>query len=91
MAVGYLEQSVEGIELQQDLNSSHIRKALQLIDNSNATNFVEFDFALTEIESLNNRKLIFAVFVILGGILSVGYVVISDLIRRDKKKLEEAQ
>ena len=70
-ASGYDEINKEIISIQNDLSSSQLRNALNLINNNKSEQFIKYNLSLADIKSQKNFNLYFAVSVFLGLILGM--------------------
>ena len=76
----YIEIKNQIISIENDLSSSHLRSASELIELDNPQNWVEFDFSLADIVSLKKTLLYVLSSLMLGGIFGSIYVLISHSI-----------
>ncbi len=85
---GYIETKEKILSLEQDLSSTHLRKASQMIAADNPSDWVEYNFAIADkISSQNKMMQYVALSLLLGGIIGVMYVLISNAIRKRKDNL----
>jgi LPS O-antigen subunit length determinant protein (WzzB/FepE family) len=78
MAKGYVELNKKIALLQNDLSSSQLKKAAKLIESDDAYNWIEFDMRLAEAKSQKKSMLYIALSIVLGGMVGVIYVLISN-------------
>lgn len=90
MANGYVELNEKIALLEKDLSSSQLRNAAELIESDNAENWVEFDLELADAKSQKNSRLYVSLSIVLGGMVGVMYVLISNAIRKRKVQLAKA-
>jgi hypothetical protein len=81
---GYIETIDEIARIKSDLQSSQLRNALKLVESSNPSNWVDVNLLLAEIESKISLTLIVALSVVLGGMISIIYVLVSSAIHARK-------
>lgn len=86
----YLETKEEILSLEKDLSSFQLRRATEAIITDNPNDWVEFNFALADVKSLKKTRLYVALSIVLGGIIGVVYVLISNSIGTRKKQLAKA-
>lgn len=89
MSDGYTKVSYEIASLQNNKSSSQLKNAAKLIESDNPKNWVEFDMQLAEAKSQKNSTLYIALSIVLGGIVGVIYVLVSNAIRKRKGHLEK--
>ena len=90
-AVDYLEVKEKILSLENDLSSSQLRSSLKAIENDNPNDWVEFNLALADIKSQKKSMLYYvALSIVLGGMVGVFYVLISNAIRKGKEPLGAA-
>jgi len=90
MAKGNLEIKEKILLVEQDSSSSQLKTAANLIESDNVGNWVEFDFALAASKSNKKSVLYVALSIVLGGMIGVMYVLISNAIRKRKDELTKA-
>ena len=73
--------------LQNDKSPSQIKIEAKLIESDNPKDWVEFDLQLAEAESQKKSNLYIALSIVLGGMVGVIYVLISNAIRKHKGHL----
>ena len=76
--------------IQNDNSSSQLKNAAKLIESDNPNDWVMFDMQLAEAKSQKKSTLYIALSIVLGGIVGVIYVLISNVIRKRKGHLEKA-
>ena len=86
---GYLRIKQQIRLLENDLSSTQLRVASDLIANDNPYEWVEFDLAIADIKMQNNSMLYIALPMFLGGVVGVVYALISDAIRKRKEQMEK--
>ena len=84
-ADGYIQTKEEIISLETDLSSSQLRDALVVIANDNPNDWVQFDLAIADVKSQKKSMLYVALSVVLGGMVGVMYVLISNAVRKRKE------
>ena len=89
-ADGYLQIKEEIIVLENNLSSSHLRVASEVMSNEIPNDWVEFNLALADVKSQKKSKLYVALSVVLGGMVGAMYVLISNIIRKRKEQLVKA-
>ena len=87
MSDGYIEVNKEIILLQNDKSSSQLINAAKLIQSDNPKDWVVFDMQLAEANSQKKSTLYIALSIVLGGMVGVIYVLISNAIRKRKGNL----
>ena len=90
MSDDYAKVSNEIASLQNDKSSSQIKNAAKLIESDNPKDWVVFDMQFAEARSQKKSTLYIALSIVLGGIVGVIYVLISNVIRKRKGHLEKA-
>ena len=90
MSDDYTEVSNEIASLQNDKSSSQLNNAAKLIQSDNPKDWVVFDMQLAEAKSQKKSTLYIALSIVLGGMVGVIYVLISNVIRKHKGHLEKA-
>ena len=78
------------LSIEKDLASSQLRNAAYMIANDNSNDWVEFDLSIAESKSIKKLKLYVALSTVLGGMVGVVYVLISNTIRKRKEQLAKA-
>ena len=76
--------------IQNDNSSSQLKNAAKLIESDNPNDWVMFDMQLAEAKSQKKSTLYIALSIVLGGMVGVIYVLISNVIRKSKGHLEKA-
>ncbi|MDA9597879.1 Wzz/FepE/Etk N-terminal domain-containing protein [bacterium] len=82
---GYLKIRQDILLLEQDLSSSQLRNASEVIANDNPNDWVEFDLKIADVKSHKNLMLYVALSIVLGGMLGAMYVLISSVGRKRKE------
>ena len=90
MSDGYTKVTNEIASLQNNKSSSQLKNAAKLIESDNPKDWVVFDMQLAEAKSQKKSTLYIALSIVLGGIVGVIYVLISNVIRKRKGHLEKA-
>ena len=87
----YIETKAKITSLETDISSFQLRNATKMLLTENPNNLIEFDLALTDIISKKKKKssLYVLLSILLGGMVGVLYVLISNGIRNRKKQLAE--
>ncbi|MDB2584652.1 Wzz/FepE/Etk N-terminal domain-containing protein [Alphaproteobacteria bacterium] len=78
MADGYVSVHKGMALLQNDKSSSQLKNAAKLIESENPKDWVVFDFKLAEAKSQKKWMLYIALSIVLGGMVGVIYVLISN-------------
>jgi len=76
--------------IQNDKSSSQLKNAAKLIESDNPKDWVMFDMQLADAKSQKKSTLYIALSIVLGGMVGVIYVLISNVIRKSKGHLEKA-
>jgi len=76
--------------IQNDNSSSQLKNAAKLIESDNPNDWVMFDMQLADAKSQKKSTLYIALSIVLGGMVGVIYVLISNVIRKSKGHLEKA-
>ena len=87
MADGYMKLNKEIAFLQNNQSSSQLKNAAQVIETDNVKDWVEFDIKLADVKSQKKKMLYVALSMVLGGMVGVIYVLISNVIHKRKGKL----
>ena len=90
MADGNVEVHKEIALIQNDKSSSQLKKAAKLIERDNPKDWVMFDMQLAESKLQKKSTLYIALSIVLGGMVGVIYVFISNAVRKRKGHLEKA-
>jgi LPS O-antigen subunit length determinant protein (WzzB/FepE family) len=85
MASGYIEIKEKILSLENDLSSSQLRSASQLIATDSPNKWVEYDLALADSKSQKKSKLYVALSIFLGGMIGVVFVLVNNSIRKRKE------
>ena len=87
----YIETIQKITSLDTDISSFQVRNATKMLLTDNPNNWIEFDFALSDITSQKKKKSLMYVVIsiLLGGMVGSVYVLISNAIRNSKKQLAE--
>ena len=86
----YIATKEEILSLEKDLSSFQLRRATEAIITDNPNDWVAFNFAVADVKSLKKMRLYVPLFIVLGGIIGVVYVLISNSISTRKKQLAKA-
>ena len=91
-ADGYIQTLEEIISLEKDLSSSQLRKAAKVIANDKTNDWVQFDLLNANVKSQKKSMLYVAlsISIVLGGMVGVMYVLISNGVRKRKHNLANA-
>ena len=89
MSDGYIKVNNEIALLQNDNSSSQIKNAAKLIESDNPKDWVVFDMQFAEARSQKKSTLYIALSIVLGGMVGVIYVLVSNAIRKRKGHLEK--
>ena len=76
--------------IQNDKSSSQLKNVAKLIERDNPKDWVVFDMQLAEAKSQKKSTFYIALSIVLGGMVGVIYVLISNVIRKHKGHLEKA-
>ena len=90
MADGYVETNKNIALIQNDMSASQLKDAAKLIENDNPKDWVLFDMQLAEAKSHKKWGHYIALSIVLGGMVGVIHVLISNAIRKRKGQLEKA-
>ena len=85
MADGYVQIKEEIASIETDLSSSQLRNASVVIANDNPNDWVQFDLEIADVKSQKKSMLYVALSIVLGGMVGVMYVVISNAVRKRKE------
>ncbi|MDG2495422.1 MAG: Wzz/FepE/Etk N-terminal domain-containing protein [Alphaproteobacteria bacterium] len=85
IADGYIQIKEEIISLETDLSSSQLRNAAEVIANDNPNGWVQFDLSIADVKSQKKSMLYIALSIVLGGMVGVMYVLISNAVRKRKE------
>lgn len=89
-ADGYLQIKDEIVLLENNLSSSQLRIASKVLANESPNDWVDFNLAFADVKSQKKYKLYVSLSVVLGGMVGVMYVLISNAIRKRKEYLVKA-
>ena len=89
-ADNYLELKEKVVSLENDLASSQLRDASKTIEIDNPNDWVEFDMALADSKSQRKSKLYVALSIVLGGMIGVLFVLVSNAVRKRRERLAKA-
>lgn len=90
IADGYIKTREEISSLETDLSSSQLRNAAEVIGNDIPNDWVHFDLAIADIKSQKKSMLYVVLSIVLGGMVGVMYVLISNAVRKRKEVSSEA-
>jgi len=85
IADGYIQIKEEIISLETDLSSSQLRMAAEVIENDIPNDWVQFDLSIADVKSQKKSMLYVALSIVLGGMVGVMYVLISNAVRKRKE------
>ena len=85
IADGYIQIKEEIISLETDLLSSQLRMAAEVIENDIPNDWVQFDLSIADVKSQKKSMLYVALSIVLGGMVGVMYVLISNAVRKRKE------
>lgn len=91
MTSGYLEMKERLDLLENSLTPTHLKNALQAIERDNPDIWVDFDFSLSNSKLQKNSKIIVALSIVLGGMIGIIYVIISNVNTKRKIQLDEVK
>ncbi len=84
MADDYIGLKNEITLLENDLANSQLKIAGKLIESDNSDNWVRFELALADSQSSKKSGRYVAISILLGGLVGVMYVLVSNVIRKRK-------
>ena len=85
---GYIETKEKILSLEKDLSSTQLRKASEMIAADNPNDWVEFDLAIADKISSQNKMMQYVTLsLFLGGMIGSMYVLILNAIRKRKNNL----
>jgi len=90
MAGGYIEAKEEIFSLETDVVSSQLRNAAEVIASDNPNDWVQFDLSIADVKSQKKSMLYVALSIVLGGMVGVMYVLISNAVRKRKESSTKA-
>ena len=90
MSDGFLKVNNEIASLQNDNSPSQLKNSAKLIERDNPKDWVMFDMQLAESKLQKKSTLNIALSIVLGGMVGVIYVLVSNAIRKRKGHLEKA-
>ena len=90
LADGYVQTMEEIVSLETDLSSSQLRNASAVIANDNPNDWVQFDLEIADVKSQKKSMLYLALSIVLGGMVGVMYVLISNAVRKRKEVSSKA-
>jgi len=90
IADGYIQTKEEIISLETDLSSSQLRMAAEVIANDIPNDWVQFDLSIADVKSQKKSMLYVALSIVLGGMVGVMYVLISNAVRKRKESSAKA-
>ena len=90
MSDGYFKVNNEIASLQNDNSPSQLKNSAKLIERDNPKDWVMFDMQLAESKLQKKSTLNIALSIVLGGMVGVIYVLVSNAIRKRKGHLEKA-
>ena len=85
MADGYIEVKEKILFLENDLSSSQLRSASQMIATDSPNKWVEYDLALADSKSQKKSKWYVALSIVLGGMIGIVFVLVNNSIRKRKE------
>jgi hypothetical protein len=85
MTSDYIEIKEKILSLENDLSSSQLRSASQLIATDSPNKWVEYDLALADSKSQKKSKLYVALSIVLGGMIGIVFVLVNNSIRKRKE------
>ncbi len=90
IADGYIQTKEEINSLETDLSSSQLRNAAEVIANDIPNDWVQFDLSIADVKSQKKSMLYVALSIVLGGMVGVMYVLISNAVRKRKESSAKA-
>ena len=90
MSGDYVEVSEKILALENDLSSKHVRDALNIIENDNPDDWVEYNLELADSQPQKKPVLYVAMSIILGGLFGSIYVLIAKVMRQRKELQADA-
>lgn len=92
-----LLRAVENIEIEEkigllenDVLSSQIREASEVLQSDNPNDWIYFNLALADVKSQKKSMPYVALYIVLGGMVGVMYVIISNVVRKRKESSNKA-
>lgn len=85
IADGYIQTKEAIISLETDLSSSQLRMAAEVIATDIPNDWVQFDLSIADVKSQKKSMLYVALSIVLGGMVGVMYVLISNAVRKRKE------
>lgn len=90
LADGYVQTTEEIASIETDLSSSQLRNASAVIANDNPNDWVQFDLEIADVKSQKKSMLYVTLSIVLGGMVGVMYVLISNAVRKRKEVSSKA-
>jgi LPS O-antigen subunit length determinant protein (WzzB/FepE family) len=90
IADGYIQTKEDIISLETDLSSSQLRMAAEVIANDIPNNWVQFDLSVADVKSQKKSMLYVALSIVLGGMVGVLFVLVSNAARKRRERLGKA-
>lgn len=90
IADSYIQTKEEINSLETDLSSSQLRNASEVVAKDNPNDWVQFDLAIADVKSQKKSMLYVALSIVLGGMVGVMYVLISNAVRKRKDSSTKA-
>ena len=84
---GYFKNKLNIILLEKDFSVFQLRNASKMVETDNPNDWVEFDLAIAEVKPKKYSILYVFLSIVLGGLVGVIYVLISNAIRKRKEQL----
>lgn len=85
-AEGYIQIKEEIASIEEDLSSSQLRDALEALTSDNSNDLIEFDLAIADVKSQKKPIQYVALSLVLGGVVGMIYVLISNAILKRKER-----
>ena len=90
IAESYLKTKEEFVLLERDLSSSQLKNASEVVAKDNPNDWVQFDLAIADVKSQKKSMLYVSLSIVLGGMVGVMYVLISNVVRKRKESSTKA-
>ena len=84
----YVEIKERILSIERDLSVSQLSSSLKVIENLNSDNWIEFNLSLAELKSQTNYMFNIILFVILGLVIGIIFIIISNYFIKHKVKVK---
>lgn len=88
MANGYLDVNRKIQMLKNDPASSHLIDSLRIFEDINTVDLIDLNLGLTKSETQSRKKMILLISILLGGAISIAYVVFTHAYSKYKRKTQ---